>query len=190
MSNLILVTGGARSGKSRWAVEFLRAEHSKAFVATAVVSDDEMAERIACHRRERAESFDTYEEPVALADVMTRVAGRYAWILIDCVTLWVNNLLLAHAGAEERARDEIQRFLSAVAAAPAEGIVVVTNEVGMGIVPDNALARRYRDWVGWVNQELAARAHEVVWLVSGVPLWVKGKGRPNEEEITWPATLR
>lgn len=175
MSKLIFVTGGARSGKSRWAAELLRAEGSKALVATALPSDPEMKARIAQHRLERGDAFDTYEEPMALGALIERLSAQYAWILVDCVTLWLNNLLFKYglrAGAVER---EIAAFLASLEARPAGGIVVVSNEVGMGIVPENPLAREYRDLAGRVNQQTASRCDEVVWLVSGVPVWVKGR---------------
>ncbi len=182
MSKLIFVTGGARSGKSRWAAELLRAEPSKAFVATAMPSDDEMKERIARHRAERGDAFDTFEEPVALGDLIERLSSEYAWILLDCVTLWLNNLILHHAGELGAVEREIAKLLAAIEARPAGGIIVVSNEVGMGIVPDNPLARAYRDLAGRVNQDLASRSDEVVWLVSGIPLWVKGR---REEGVVY-----
>jgi adenosylcobinamide kinase/adenosylcobinamide-phosphate guanylyltransferase len=169
MARLVLVTGGARSGKSRFAearLKELAPDGPWLYVATAESRDDEMAVRIAGHRERRGEAFRTVEAPqdpaAALADPGVRGA------LVDCVTLFVSNRLLA--GADDRViLDESERLADAAQRAPGP-VVVVTNEVGLGIVPENPLARRFRDLAGLANQRLAARADEVVLVVCGLPL--------------------
>jgi adenosyl cobinamide kinase/adenosyl cobinamide phosphate guanylyltransferase len=162
---LILLLGGARSGKSTLAVR--RAERAGApvvFVATAEAGDAEMAERIARHRGERDPSWRTVEAPLALADELTS-APPSACVVLDCLTLWVANLLgagLAQAEALRRAEE------AAVLAAGREGTTIaVTNEVGMGLVPADELGRRYRDLLGRVNAAWAARAEEALLVVAG-----------------------
>ena len=159
--------GGARSGKSRYAEnQITRLPPPWVYVATAQAFDDEMRARIAEHRGRRAAGWQTVEAPLALPNAL-RDAGD-APVLVDCLTLWLSNLILADADlpAAEAALDAaLDR------AAPA---VLVSNEVGLGIVPDNALARRFRDEAGRLHQRLAARADRVVLTVAGLPLFVKG----------------
>lgn len=169
MSRLVLVTGGARSGKSRFAearVAELAPDGPWLYVATAEPRDDEMKERIARHQARRGERWSTVEEPRALAAALAR--ARAGAVLVDCVTLWLSNLMLDGAGdaALLAAADEA----AAAARAAAPPVVLVTNEVGDGIVPDNPLARRFRNLAGLVNQRLAAAADEVVLLACGLPL--------------------
>lgn len=177
-SRLILVTGGARSGKSSYALE--RCESltgPKAFVATCPVMDHEMAERIAAHRQERqGRGWDSFEEEVAIARLLPSL-DAYRIVLIDCLTLWVNNLMYRaerenRPFGEQEMRSECASLLSA-AGGFSGTICVVTNEVGLGIVPDNALARRYRDLVGSSNRYLAAKAEDVVLVSCGIPLSLK-----------------
>ncbi|MBK9170329.1 MAG: bifunctional adenosylcobinamide kinase/adenosylcobinamide-phosphate guanylyltransferase [Bryobacterales bacterium] len=166
---LILVGGGARSGKSRHALALARERGSNlAFVATAQALDAEMEERIARHRAERDPSFTTFEEPLDVAELLERIGGSFDAILVDCLTLWVSNHLLAGSDPEALGGD----LVAAAAGAPA-AVILVTNETGCGIVPENALARRFRDAAGNVNQAAATRAIEVYWMVFGVPLRVK-----------------
>jgi adenosyl cobinamide kinase/adenosyl cobinamide phosphate guanylyltransferase len=162
-----LVLGGARSGKSRYA-EGLMAAHPPPwiYVATAEAGDAEMTERIATHRARRGVQWRTIEAPRDLAGPLR--AHKSAPILVDCLTLWLSNLLLADADIEaEIARLETSLVNTAM-------VVLVANEVGSGIVPDNALARRFRDWQGILNQRIAALADRVVLVVAGLPLVVKG----------------
>jgi adenosyl cobinamide kinase/adenosyl cobinamide phosphate guanylyltransferase len=161
---LTLLIGGARSGKSQLALR-LAAEQSSpvVFVATAQAGDAEMAERIAVHRSERPGAWQTIEEPLLLRDTIAEV-GRTACLVVDCLTLWTANALEA-LGADQV---EAQATAAArVAAARAGLTVVVTNEVGLGIVPDNALARSYRDLLGRVNMIWAEAADEAYLLVAG-----------------------
>lgn len=167
---LTLVIGGARSGKSRYAEELIAsAPPPWTYVATAEAFDDEMTHRIATHRARRPDGWETIEAPRDLAAALTALP-RDATVLVDCLTLWLSNLLLAGADIEaESAR------LEAVLNEMQGRVVLVANEVGFGIVPDNALARRFRDLQGALNQRIAARADRVVLLVAGLPLFVKGQ---------------
>jgi adenosylcobinamide kinase/adenosylcobinamide-phosphate guanylyltransferase len=168
--SIILVGGGARSGKSRQALSIARASGTRlAYIATAEAGDDEMTARIALHRQERGPEFTTFEEPLALADQIAAVAGRFDALVVDCLTLWLSNRMLAGKGGLE---DEC-RCLVDIAAASAARVILVTNEVGCGIVPENELARRFRDLAGRLNQQAAEAAAEVYWMVFGIALKVK-----------------
>ena len=166
---LTLVLGGARSGKSRYAESLITARASPwIYLATAQAGDDEMAQRIATHRARRNAGWQTIEAPHDLAGALDAAAAQ-APLLVDCVTLWLTNRMLAEADIDAetvRLEDALARRTGAV--------VLVSNEVGYGIVPENALARRFRDAQGWLNQRLAARADRVVLVVAGLPLVVKG----------------
>jgi adenosylcobinamide kinase / adenosylcobinamide-phosphate guanylyltransferase len=165
---LTLVLGGARSGKSRYA-EWLIATypHPWIYVATAEARDDEMAERIAAHKARRAAGWRTIEAPHDLADALD-AAPTGAAVLVDCVTLWLSNLMEGAFDIDT----QTARLLEALARR-AGPTVLVSNEVGFGIVPDNALARRFRDSQGILNQRLAAQAARVIMMVAGVPVAVK-----------------
>jgi adenosylcobinamide kinase / adenosylcobinamide-phosphate guanylyltransferase len=165
---LTLVLGGARSGKSRYAESLLAASLPPwAYVATAEAGDHEMAVRIRNHRARRGASWRTIEAPRDLAAALA-ACGTMP-VLMDCLTIWLSNLMLAEAEIEK----EFERLENSLAAAKAP-VVLVTNEVGSGIVPDNPLGRRFRDWQGFLNQRIAARADRVVLMVAGLPLAVKG----------------
>lgn len=161
---LVLLIGGARSGKSELALRLASEQSSPvAFVATAQAGDPEMAERIAQHRRERPASWQTIEEPLRLRETIEELSDEHC-LVIDCVTLWTANALEAF-GADHV---EAQATAAARVTAARPGLtVVITNEVGLGIVPDNALARRYRDLLGRVNTIWAEAADEVYLLVAG-----------------------
>jgi adenosylcobinamide kinase/adenosylcobinamide-phosphate guanylyltransferase len=167
--SITLVGGGARSGKSRHALELARKRGSRlVFLATAEALDEEMAARIARHRAERGSEFSTIEEPLEIADVI-RKAPDADVMVIDCLNLWVSNLMLTF-GRDVDA--EIEKFIEAAQSSPA-AVIAVTNEVGCGIVPDNALSRDFRDHSGVLNQRVAAVADEVYWMIFGQPLRVK-----------------
>ncbi len=177
MADLVLVTGGARSGKSDYAMK--RAEQipgPRCFVATCEVRDREMAERVRKHRQQRdTAAWTTIEEPLDVAAVIER--HDFEVYLVDCLTLWVSNVMAEYdrRGAV-CGEDEIAVEMGAVIACAGETkgtVVVVSNEVGMGIVPDNELARRYRDLVGVCNKMVAAAAAEVVLVSCGLPLHIK-----------------
>jgi adenosylcobinamide kinase / adenosylcobinamide-phosphate guanylyltransferase len=169
---LSLVIGGARSGKSRYAESLIAAlapawNPPWAYVATAESLDSEMAERIAAHRSRRGPDWQTIEAPRDLAAALATHAKMP--ILVDCLTLWLSNLMLADADIEL----EMARLEKALAASSTP-VVLVANEVGSGIVPDHPLGRRFRDLQGVLNQRIAARADHVVLMVAGLPLAVKG----------------
>jgi adenosylcobinamide kinase / adenosylcobinamide-phosphate guanylyltransferase len=166
--HLTVVLGGARSGKSRYAESLIAALPPPwIYVATAEAGDAEMAERIALHRKRRGRDWQTVDAPHDLAAAVAAAAAD-APVLIDCLTLWLSNRMLAGADLEA----ETGR-LEAALAARRPPVVAVANEVGCGIVPDNALARRFRDLQGGLNQRLAARAGRVILMVAGLPLVVK-----------------
>lgn len=166
---LTLVTGGAKSGKSRYAEAHVTSlNRPRIYIATAEAWDDEMRARISAHRADRGTGWQTIEAPRDLCGALASVAPEAA-VLIDCATLWLTNLLLADADAEA----ESTALLAALRACPAP-VTVVTNELGWSIVPDNALARRFRDAQGRLNQRLAAQADLVVAVISGLPLVLKG----------------
>jgi adenosylcobinamide kinase / adenosylcobinamide-phosphate guanylyltransferase len=168
-SRLTLVLGGARSGKSRHAESLVMAAPPPwLYVATAEARDHEMTARIAAHRARRGADWRTIEAPRDIAAVLTSAPIGGA-VLVDCLTLWLSNLMLADADIDA----EFDRLDAALARAQVP-IVLVSNEVGLGIVPDNALARRFRDAQGRLNQRVAARADRVVLMVAGLPLVVKG----------------
>jgi adenosylcobinamide kinase/adenosylcobinamide-phosphate guanylyltransferase len=168
---ITLVTGGARSGKSAEAERrVLALPGPPVYIATAEAGDGEMAERIARHRQRRGAEWRTVEAPLALAGALEASDGAGPR-LVDCLTLWLSNVLLA--GREGEAAAEA---LEAVLRAQVSPVVLVTNEVGAGIVPENALARAFRDAAGLLNQRIAAVADEVVLTVSGLPLVLKARG--------------
>jgi adenosylcobinamide kinase / adenosylcobinamide-phosphate guanylyltransferase len=166
---LMLVLGGARSGKSRHAEALIEAAAPAAlYLATAQALDAEMAERIRHHRARRGARWTTREEPLDLAAALLGAAQAQRPVLVDCLTLWLSNLLLAGRGVDAA----IAALLDTL---PQLGgpVVFVANEVGLGIVPDNALARTFRDHAGRLNQAIAARAQRVVFLAAGLPLTLK-----------------
>jgi adenosylcobinamide kinase / adenosylcobinamide-phosphate guanylyltransferase len=169
LPRLTLVLGGARSGKSRYAETLIEAAAPAAlYLATAEARDDEMAERIRRHRARRGARWRTIEEPLDLAPRLLAAAEARQPILVDCLTLWLANLLEAGRDAEA----EIAGLVEALPrlAVPA---VLVANEVGLGIVPENALARAFRDHAGRLNQAVAAGAERVVFMAAGLPLLLK-----------------
>ncbi len=173
MGKLVFVTGGARSGKSRYAQRLAEAcPGSLLYVATAGIGDAEMAERVARHRQERGERWRTLEEPLALADTLPAAATGHGGILLDCITLWLSNLFFQHQEDAGRVLVDLDRFLAVVPGLAAP-LFLVSNEVGGGIVPENRLARRFRDLAGEANQKLAAAADEAWLVVAGLPLRLK-----------------
>lgn len=171
-SAFTLVLGGARSGKSAHA-EHLAAEMGRhpVYLATATAGDAEMAARIARHRARRGDSWRTIEVPLALPEAIEQAAGPDAPVLVDCLTLWLANLL--QAGRDPVRETEL--LLAALRRAPGP-VVLVSNEVGLGIVPDNALARRFRDEAGRMNQVMAEAAGRVVLVIAGLPQILKDNG--------------
>lgn len=177
MGKIILVTGGARSGKSTFAEQYACSLGNKlAYIATAQVLDEEMADRVKLHQERRNNNWRTFEAPVA-AELAIKEAADYPVILFDCLTLYTTNLLLMQqSDLIEVRRAAVMRQVELVLQAAKDSnaaIIFVTNEVGMGIVPDNALSREYRDLAGWVNQKFAAAADEVYLVVCGLPVELK-----------------
>ena len=164
-----LVLGGARSGKSRYAESLLdRHPGRRVYLATAEVLDDEMAARIKAHRDRRDDDWKTVEEPLALAAALKAETEQGAAVLVDCLTLWLGNLL----GEAREIEAEIDGLVASIGQFGGP-VVFVSNEVGMGIVPDNALARAFRDHAGRLNQRIAEIANSVFFVAAGLPLRLK-----------------
>lgn len=169
---LIFITGGARSGKSSFAENLAKGVTGRrAYLATAQALDPEMAARIEQHRRRRGDAWETYEEPLAVAELIRKLNGRYAVLLVDCITLWLSNVT-ARSAEDAPVLSRADDLVSALSAFPGTGIVV-SNEVGLGIVPENALARRFRDLAGIVNQRIAQAADEAYFVAAGMPVRIK-----------------
>lgn len=186
MGRIILVTGGARSGKSRFAEQLIAGfGNDIVYIATAEAMDKEMAERIARHRAQRPVSWRTFESPTRPSAVIATEGGRTAGILLDCLTVMVTNRMLAHSMDWEEPTvaqmnlvegdilAETEAIVSAAANSRAD-LVTVTNEVGCGIVPLSPMARFFRDCAGRVNQRMAMAAAEVFLVVAGIPMPIKG----------------
>jgi adenosylcobinamide kinase / adenosylcobinamide-phosphate guanylyltransferase len=168
---IILITGGARSGKSRYAEQrALEMAARPLYVATAEAKDEEMTQRIAEHKKRRADQWRTIEEPLELTRALLAQRGTIDCALVDCLTLWISNLLIRHD--DKRALEKIEELIERLPQLDFP-LVFVTNEVGWGIVPDNPLARKFRDLVGWTNQQMAQAANEVVLMVAGTPMIAK-----------------
>ena len=166
LPKLTLVLGGAKSGKSRFAETLaLRSELPKTYIATAQAFDDEMAARIARHRLDRGADWLTVESPLELAAALRDVASD-AVVLVDCLTLWLSNRMLAGLGSDN--------LLDALSSCPSP-VVCVSNEVGMGLVPSTPMGREFRDAQGRLNQQVAALADLVIFVAAGLPLVLKGQ---------------
>ncbi len=174
---LTLITGGARSGKSRYGLALAARYARPAVIATAEAFDGEMRRRIETHRRERGALFHTVEEPRDLAGALHALPAGTDVAVIDCLTVWLGNLSFGAPPsadlADPRSFEEVGRFLAFLAAGSSFDLVAVTNEVGMGIVPAEPATRAFRDLAGRVNQQVASIADRVVLMVSGLPLEVK-----------------
>jgi len=170
LPRLALILGGARSGKSHFAENLItRASQPALYLATAQVRDDEMRARIVAHRARRSALWTTIEEPLELVNRLLECAQGSQPILVDCLTLWLANLM----AAESDIGFETERLLAALPQMKAP-VIMVANEVGLGIVPENELARRFRDHAGRLHQKLAALADRVVFMAAGLPLTLKG----------------
>lgn len=177
MGQTTLVIGGCRSGKSNHALKIsTQISGPRRFVATCNPgNDDEMLARVAQHRHDRSTDWETTEVPVNLATAVRSFGDQAGVVLVDCLTLWVGNLL--HAGCDQGDVERHCRELIDALTAATHPTILVSNEVGTGIVPENPLARRFRDVAGFVNQTVAAAAHRVVWMVAGIPVTIKGDGQ-------------
>lgn len=172
MTRHVLVLGGARSGKTAFAERLaLHAGARPAYLATATVLDGEMRDRVMSHRATRGARFATIEEPVALSRAIREAGERHDVILVDCLTLWITNLLVA--GTDVSA--EVGELVATLMEFRAAKVVLVTNEVGLGIVPDNAMARTFRDLAGSAHQRLAEICDDVYFVAAGLPLTMKGE---------------
>ena len=164
--SIVLVLGGARSGKSHYAESL--AKGRKFYVATAQASDEEMQQRIEIHRKQRGQGWQTFEVPLDLLGTLQAIDGKGHFILIECLTIWISNLMLG----ELDVRAEVERLCQGLKKVKAR-VVLVSNEVGLGIVPANVLARAFRDEQGFTNQRIAEIADEVVFITAGLPLVLK-----------------
>ena len=171
MNGHILVLGGSRSGKTGFAERLaMRAGESPLYLATAQALDAEMVERVRMHQQQRHKRFATLEEPIALSTALKAAARTHDVILVDCLTLWITNLLGANVNVAQ-AVDELVATLTQIDGAR---VILVSNEVGLGIVPDNAMARTFRDLAGAAHQRLAEICSEVHFVVAGLPMTLKG----------------
>lgn len=174
-----LVLGGARSGKSTHAEKLATGSlygtppQPAVYIATAQAGDVEMATRITAHRLRRGANWTTLEEPLKLDEALTSAAAHDQPVLIDCLTLWLSNLMMIGADLDE-ASDDLVRTLDEISVP----VVMVSNEVGLGIVPDNALARAFRDAQGRLNMRMADRADRVILMTAGLPLLLKDRPAP------------
>lgn len=171
-NKITLIIGGARSGKSSYAEKLaLTYRGKRIYVATAEAFDAEMQKRIACHKERRKDYFSqTIEEPLNLAQALHSVPADAAIVLVDCVTVWLGNLLF-HKGLQDN-YSEINALLEFLEA-PEVPVIIVSNEVGQGIVPGDEESRHFRDQAGWLNQALVAKADRVIWTVAGIPVPIK-----------------
>lgn len=172
MGKLIFVTGGCRSGKSTLALDLAKKRKGRtAFIATAVGIDGEMRRRIKDHKSQRPAEWKTFEQPYAVSGLLGKIGADFDTIILDCVTVYLTNLLVKKYRIAE-IEEEIQRVILAIKEGPCR-CIIVSNEVGMGIVPATGLGRKFRDLAGGVNKQLAAAADEMYLLVSGIPLRIK-----------------
>lgn len=181
-TRITLITGGSRSGKTARALELAMAFEPRIYLATAQAFDDEMHERIARHKAERADRFTTLEESQHLGKALQDVPDNTGVVLIDCLTVWLGNLMHIH-GPQPEPYDEVRNFLHALASPPCH-IMIVTNEVGSGIVPHEAMTRCFRDHAGWLNQDVARIADRVELVACGLPLSLKNT--PEEVGTAFP----
>ena len=184
-AKITFVIGGARSGKSSFALnEVSKLEGSRAYIATGEALDDEMQDRISKHKDDRGPEWNTYEVPVEIAKVLSDIKDKYSAVVIDCLTLWLSNVLLRTKNKEQRTKttdesiqeliDELNSFKnSPPVTRHASRLFIVSNELGMGIVPENAMAREFRDLTGFLNQKVAVIADEVYLVTAGIPVKIK-----------------
>jgi adenosylcobinamide kinase/adenosylcobinamide-phosphate guanylyltransferase len=171
---LIFVTGGCRSGKSQFAQEYAnRYFHKKLYLATCEALDEEMAKRIEDHKKRRGSDWQTVEEPIRIAEAIRQHEDDVEVILLDCITLWLSNLLMRQK-SDHAIMEEVNRLMD-TARKGQPSLIFVSNEVGMGLVPVEPLGRRFRDLSGMANQKIAEVAKTVVFMVSGIPIFLKGK---------------
>ncbi|WP_422343094.1 bifunctional adenosylcobinamide kinase/adenosylcobinamide-phosphate guanylyltransferase [Parasphingorhabdus sp.] len=167
--HIALVLGGTRSGKSSFAQNMAEESGNRlVYIATAEALDDEMSDRIAHHKQDRGSRWTTVEEPLDIAAVITAHSNQETTLLIDCLTIWLSNVMLAGQDVAT-AVDGLAQALSRASGS----MILVSNEVGSGIVPESPLGRQFRDEAGWMNQRIAAAADDVALVTAGLPLWLK-----------------
>ena len=177
----ILLTGGSRSGKSRHAIQLSKKYNKKIFLATAEPLDEEMQERIKKHQEERGEGWITLEEPLDLSKVLKKEQGRFEVLVLDCITLWLNNLIMSGADREQILA-KLHLFIEECKNSKGT-IIVITNELGSGIIPMDPSTRAFRDVAGEANQILAAEFDEVINMVSGIPVTIKNNSQTKEDKL-------
>ncbi len=170
MTSITFILGGARCGKSLYA-EHLAEElcRRKIYLATAENTDAEMDERIKAHRTRRTKEWETIEEPLYIAKILENPSYKDSVILVDCLTLWLSNLMHRQLDIAE----QTEMLINALHAGSAD-VIFVSNEVGQGIIPQNTVARTFRDYAGLLHQRIAAKAGRVIWMVAGLPVSIKG----------------
>jgi len=178
MQKSVFILGGSRSGKSDYALKEASAlPGKKAFIATAQALDEEMRVRIEKHRNERDKQWVTHEEPLGVSRLIKDIGDQYDVMLVDCLTLWLSNIM--HAGYD--VRSEIRDLASTIARDRAASLYIISNEVGLGLVPESPLGREYRDNLGILNQEIAKASTDVFFMAAGIPLRIKQLRIENEE---------
>jgi adenosylcobinamide kinase/adenosylcobinamide-phosphate guanylyltransferase len=171
---LIFITGGCRSGKSQFALDYAnRHFRKKLYLATCEALDKEMVKRIEDHKKRRGLDWQTVEEPIKITEAIRRHENDMEVILLDCITLWLSNLLMRQESDHE-IMNEVSRLMDTIKQGQTS-FIFVSNEVGMGIVPVEPLGRRFRDVSGMANQKIAEVAQTVIFMVSGIPIFLKGK---------------
>ena len=172
-NELVLVLGGARSGKSSWALRYVEERYqSFLFMATAEVHDQEMADRVRKHKASRGTNWGLIEEPLEISEALKSRCGDVEAVLIDCLTIWLSNVML---NLRESKIPAYQEKLLETLSAKRRTVTIVSNEVGSGIVPESALGREFRDHAGLLNQKVAALADKVILMVAGLPLYLKNE---------------
>jgi adenosylcobinamide kinase/adenosylcobinamide-phosphate guanylyltransferase len=174
MNEKTLIIGGCRSGKSRQALRLGEViQGKKIFIATCIPRDDEMKKRVSNHRKERGPDWETVEAPIDLPEAISECTAKADIVVADCLTLWISNLIMEKTG-EKKTVMEINRLVHSIKNSPSP-VILVSNEVGAGIVPENHLARIFRDSAGFVNQKVAASSNRVIWMVAGIPVVIKNE---------------
>ena len=174
MGTISLILGGARSGKTGFALEYAtRLGSQRVYIATAQALDGEMERRIKEHQRNRSSDWKTIEEPLRLSTVLGSLERETDVVVIDCLTLWLSNLMTKMEGDEKQIRDEMDLLVTSVSS-PSIPIIIISNEVGLGIVPADGMSRLFRDLSGFLHQQLAELATEVYLMVAGIPMKIKG----------------
>jgi adenosylcobinamide kinase/adenosylcobinamide-phosphate guanylyltransferase len=171
---ITFVIGGARSGKSSFVLnEVSEMKGSKAYIATAEALDDEMKDRIQQHKGDRGQEWSNYEEPINIAELISKIKNKYEIVVLDCLTLWLSNVM----HKSDKPEDSINLFIQTLKNLDDTGLslYIVSNEVGMGIVPENPLAREFRDLTGFLNQKVAEVADEVYMVTAGIPIKIKSQ---------------